>query len=827
MENSINENDLEVKLEFDSDHMEEPEGGDSLYDGTAEELEPAPASTPIKDLPDSVKRRIKIATWFAKQGCGILRVHPGAKKPSEQGWQIRLLTEGYAIHRMLSTRDSAGNFPNYGICPREGMVVVDTDNGMKGGRQRTGEKNLTAAGDLPPTVMSETPSGGFHRFYRIPAAVTNSHKLPEDVDVRGQTGQVVGIGCELIEGLCSESDTPGTYERGPDSADTIADAPAWLVAKLSLYKDKGTTKAADQRDIVAGDTEVGGDPAELSEVRDALSFINFTMRDDQDGWTGVAKSILFNQLPIFDKGERIEDDVAEELCYDAMSGRLWGERIGDREFRFSSYKGRDELKKERLSDGVQYTKGGKTLGTIFDLAKAGGWKGSTHANTIEQLRGMAPAPSADDPPVAEPAPAEVPGEEVAEIESPEDHIFNIQEFLKLNRRREFVIPRWLPAKGIVALTAIQGTGKSLILTDLAACIATNGDWQGLPIHPDFTVAVYLCGEDEDGFAMNISAWQQEHEIEIDPTRLIVSDRVMQLSDDDDVTAWIEGLKRRVGDRRAVISLDTWQRATSTTKGQSADDDMARSVNNAERLARALNGPLISAAHPPKSVKEEVDLSVMGSSVIQNTAVALWTLWDGADGLTLRVVKVRGAARGAFRKFRLEVTELDGTEDAFGQPDKGARVECFAGTTDTPEEKAARHERSLKAWATMIRMAMTAHVFTADGVEIKPSPTAVAAWIAKYADKDKLVERSDTERGWYAEIWEAAEAADITSLGKSTIREVLGDLFFPELGRLPHYDYAERDGITERLTGHRRGRRGVFKIGRSPLDKATRGCPAGD
>lgn len=166
---------------------------------------------PRANLPPNVKTRVQNALWFAKSGFGIIRIKPGSKVPSAKGWAKDPLTTKETVIHMLSTRDRSGHFPNYGITPLGTAVIIDSDNGLKGGRQRTGEANLTAEGDVTPTLTVMTPAGGYHRFYTVSDALTCSHKLPRDVDVKGNGGQVVGMGSELIEGLCGENDTPGLY----------------------------------------------------------------------------------------------------------------------------------------------------------------------------------------------------------------------------------------------------------------------------------------------------------------------------------------------------------------------------------------------------------------------------------------------------------------------------------------------------------------------------------------------------------------------------------------------------------------------------------------
>ena len=98
-------------------------------------------------------------------------------------------------------------------------------------------------------------------------------------------------------------------------------------------------------------------------------------------WAGAAKALLYNQLAVYDQDEltgawsRIEDDVAEKMCLDAMSGRLWGKRIGDPSFAFDTYRGSAELR-DRIKDRPSRTNSGIGIGWFIYMARRNGWRAS-------------------------------------------------------------------------------------------------------------------------------------------------------------------------------------------------------------------------------------------------------------------------------------------------------------------------------------------------------------------------------------------------------------------------------------------------------------------
>lgn len=106
-----------------------------------------------------------------------------------------------------------------------GFLALDVD--MKGGKDGLG--SLLELPALPVTRCHETPSGGWHYFFRAPDVRNSVGKLGTGLDVRGFGGYVV----------CPGSVVKGKAYRVAD-AEPVADAPAWLVERANE-----SPKAAD------------------------------------------------------------------------------------------------------------------------------------------------------------------------------------------------------------------------------------------------------------------------------------------------------------------------------------------------------------------------------------------------------------------------------------------------------------------------------------------------------------------------------------------------------------------------------------------------------
>ena len=89
------------------------------------------------------------------------------------------------------------------------------------------------------------------------------------------------------------------------------------------------------------------------------------------------------------------------------------------------------------------------------------------------------------------------------------HFSDGLEFEHRGKRRDYIIPGWLPSHGLTALNAKRGTGKSTILLDLALCLASDSDWHGTPTKHGYNI-VYFCGEDDEGVELNLSCWYRKY-----------------------------------------------------------------------------------------------------------------------------------------------------------------------------------------------------------------------------------------------------------------------------------------------------------------------------
>ena len=653
--------------------------------------------------------RLQWALWLAERGFLIIQLERGSKVPkSGFGW----------VRSATSSADTITNWfeadpdMNYGVCPSEHHVILDLDNkeGKDGIAYLDGLE--LEHGQVGETFIVDSPSGGRHLYFKLPAdalPVGNAHSFgpTSGIDVRGWHGYVVGPSCELVAGQCGPKDTPGEYAIKHEG--DIAEVPNWVRGYLVSKRDRDA--AADVPLI----------PLDLPEnIEKAGDFLR-TRPPAIQGQNG-------NQWT-YETAQFLRDfGVSEDRAVDLMFTSGWNAKC------------EPEWDYDELGGVVEhaYRYGQNRPGSKMDMI-----------GLYERMMG-----------------------DVAAVESVEaglapdgfnSHFFTPGTFTHRGKRREFIIPNWLPDTGFAALLAVRGTGKSTIMLDLACRAACDMDWQGTPIKPGY-VAVYLCGEDDEGLEVNMMAWQMKNGIDIPEDRMVIADAITNLMSAEDVERWAREIKRLVGDRPAIVFLDTWQRATSYA-GQNKDEDMNLCVHHAEALARSLNGPAVIAFHPPK----HNDNTIHGSAIIENTSVAIWKLDTVGNGRKLHVERIKGAPTTGWRIYSFEEVELD-EADSFGSKIIGIVPLRVGGSEDSGSAEArAQAERVKEGWAYLV-LGFTKYEETLDPERRTPESKRTRSLLA---DKLEGLCKEDEFRRYYAA---PLVAEGFKGLSKRSIQTGLGEAF---------------------------------------------------
>ncbi len=148
--------------------------------------------------------------------------------------------------------------------------------------------------------------------------------------------------------------------------------------------------------------------------------------------------------------------------------------------------------------------------------------------------------------------------------------------------------RWL-VKGLIESPSIvlvfgpSGAGKSFVAGDLAGATAVNGQWMGRDVSGGPTF--YVAGEGRLGLIRRFRAWQLKHKATIPDNRLFLSVvRIeMNASGAAEVEQEVERRTQEIGEKPALIVIDTLARALPAGDDENNAKDMMAFVNNADRI----------------------------------------------------------------------------------------------------------------------------------------------------------------------------------------------------------------------------------------------------
>lgn len=588
---------------------------------------------------------------------------------------------------------------NYGVCGGLHHAIIDLDvKGKANGVEAFGELETAQSFEdwvSCATLAVRSPSGGVHYYVRVDSPVGNSHGFPGGIDVRGGAGYVVGPGSKLIEGLCEARDVPGDYEVISEDFEIVA-APDWVQSRFRRAGEKAENAGKELFDT--------DQPFAISRALDFLrvrapavqgsggnAHTYATAAQVKDFGISEAKCYELLTTPIFPPVQ--PDDGSE-----ASPPRSWND-ICEPPW------GSDELE-EVIYNAYKY--GQKAIG-----AKGGGIMEAFEAEF------------------------DVAGESYEEVrkgrfDALREITFRGTDILRRNKMREMLVPEWMPAHGIIAFLAKRGIGKTTVMVDIALRAACDMEWHDLPMKEGRT-AVYLCGEDDEGLESQIKAWCQLHEVEPAHDRLIVLAGVVDLMSAEAVSMWTEFLLEELAGRKAILFVDTWQRATSRG-GQNKDEDMQIAVHHAEAMARSLGGPALIAFHPPSGNEDKV----LGSTVIENSTTAIWKMTEETNGRKLQVTRIKGKGYGNFRLFKFAEVSL-GIHDEFGNELTGVVPSKIGGIEDGRAGEALEQIEAVRtAYATVIRTLMQRSLEDdSDEARTKFSVSGIADEIEKMHVADDL------------------------------------------------------------------------------------------
>jgi hypothetical protein len=689
------------------------------------------------------RTRLEWAQWMASKGITAFIVDANSKRPlGGNSWYVRNTTEPQQLADWFEETEDC----NYGLWLGEEYVVIDLDvkhdtegvSGIAAFEAICAENGISNFLLEFNTLMVETPSGGYHLYFKTPRPCANKNTFPALIDVRGAVGYVVGPGSKIKKGEWSVVDddmpimdipeflldylvSPGVKDPNHSVPLIELDQPENIKQALEWLREAAPAIAGENGDDRTYDVCCMLRDFGISES-EALNLLN------ESGWNERCE-------PAWDSGE-LEVKIKNSYAFGQNRPGCKAETY----------------KVHRLQAG----------------RPAGGWGALITDEQVaamfgpKKLRVVVDNTAVDEDDEIPDAVVDTDDDPMDEFADETQLWYGIQDFAAIDKVREYLVKGWLIAHGVTALLAARGTGKSTIALDLGMHLAKDMDWWGIDAMRNWKV-IYICGEDDEGMILNVRAWAKYNDRGLpDNDRFLVARDIIKMTNQTELSVRLKEMTTWAAGARCLVILDTWARATSGYSSNT-QEEMDTAYENAEKVAAALQGPMIACFHPPKDGR----MTIRGSAVQEDASSGIWELVEQNDGIKLTIGRAKGKGRGNYRNFRLKPLDLEGF-DAYGDKLQGIVPVKHGGTEDEGtknyiEQKADQR----RAWAKAVIGAL--EVFPAENPEIeKCSNTAsgiakflVHMWINRQEDYSATGFCAD----WMDELVEHEQMANVNNEGQ--------------------------------------------------------------
>lgn len=162
---------------------------------------------------------------------------------------------------------------------------------------------------------------------------------------------------------------------------------------------------------------------------------------------------------------------------------------------------------------------------------------------------------------------------------------------------QFVVDGLLQDRGLLSIVGDSGVGKSAVVLDMAACIATGQDWQG---HKTMqTPVLYVAGEGVSGALDRLREWQRAHNCpELDTLMYVVNEPV-QFSED--TSSWARLAEYVITHGIGLVIFDTLARM-STGLDENSASDMGKGTRIFDRFRKTTGAGVLYVHHTTRGTR---------------------------------------------------------------------------------------------------------------------------------------------------------------------------------------------------------------------------------
>jgi hypothetical protein len=558
---------------------------------------------PLRDLPYWLIYRLEMFSGEAKAR-KIPYYADGARRHGVQGAPADL--DKLTTFAMAQREAIRRGFDGVGFAHVAGgnIITLDFDNCVTDGVVRQDVLALVGM-----TYAEYSPSGnGIHATFSGPSDLVANHKASAvgadfAVEAFSSTGFTTFTGWTLDH-------VELTY-----GADHIAPIPDAVVAACHSRFGARSQHVADPDDFMAGrEPRLGLTPERMAELVNSLD-----PNMGRDDWIRVGMAL---------NHECEGDDVGFELWDEWSQG------------------GHTYVSTEALR--VQWNS--------FERRKGSNRRQVTMASVIKMAKNARPSSAAS---VAEAADALVADLDAPEgVHSPPGYIgrFPVLSAGEISSQppTDWLIKGVLPAADIITIYGASGSGKSFVVIDFAAAIATGTPWRGHKAKKGRVVII--AAEGAGGYGKRIKALAQHRGIslaDLDIGVIVVPPNIMEEGDVTELAASIKA----VGDVSFVV-VDTFAQVTPGAN-ENMGEDMGRALANVRVLSDVTDATVGLVHHAGKDASKGAR-GWSGIKAAMDAEIEI-TRDENTGARAIRLSKMKDGEDGTLWGFKLE-TILLGLDD---------------------------------------------------------------------------------------------------------------------------------------------------------------------
>ncbi|MBZ9921479.1 bifunctional DNA primase/polymerase [Mesorhizobium sp. BR1-1-7] len=487
-------------------------------------------------------------------------------------------------------------------------------------------------GPLPDTARASTANGGTHIFFRHVDGVRNRAAIAPGVDTRGDGGYILAPGSRMADGRAYRWLNHDDHGLPP-----FAEAPQWL---LDLVVSKPA--AAEQHTEYVYRPASGGfdDRTSHAEISELLTFIS-----PDCGYSDWVSVLMAIHSALGADGLALADE--------------W------------SSKGKTYRRGEVARKWKGFKSGGINLGSLCDLARQGGADLAAisrhHKQHLENAPSSDPSDMVASYDAKKAAPKAVSEKPIQTSDTTTTPPKKRERFDKIwfdeieeGAPKETLIKGLLGVGEYTTISGLPGTGKSVIVTDLACHVAAGMDWHGRKLKKRGLV-IYVAAERKKLTERRMMAFRKHHGVK-DVPLLVVGGRLdftRNLEDARALIALIKEAETETGLPCVWVIIDTLTRVFGAGD-QNASKDMTKFVQSCDEILVATHAHVTAIHHSSWSGERgkgaiDLDGAVDASYMVKKEHGKYRLVCDGTND----------GDEGDILAFKMESIELSQDED--GEP----------------------------------------------------------------------------------------------------------------------------------------------------------------